>query len=110
RVFCGSPGVLVGRSPASSLFPCHPACPELRKQRSLPAELWRVARLSLAHGLRAPAHAADAWIFSILLYAEGKPFYKSIAHGEQTRPRPRHCEFPPLRDRPFIYSHSVHDT
>ncbi len=44
-----------------------------------------------------------SWLFSILFFAEGKPFYKTIVYFKRHMPLPRIDTFPPLRDVVAVY-------
>jgi Fic family protein len=43
------------------------------------------------------------WIFSLLMYAEGRPFWKTIAYVKRHAPIPTSDTFAPLRDAVAIY-------
>ena len=44
-----------------------------------------------------------SWLFSILFFAEGRPFYKTISYLKRHHPLPRVDPFPPPRDAVALY-------
>lgn len=44
-----------------------------------------------------------SWLFSILFFAEGRPFYKTIGYLRRHNPMPRIDTFPPRRDAVALY-------